>query len=42
MRALVTQSNQIGVNPIIVQRTLKSGLAVDKMDQFIGAQASKS
>lgn len=42
IRALATQSNQIGVNPIIVQRIMKSGLAVDKMDQFIGAQASKS
>ena len=34
-RALVTQSNEIGVNPIIVQRILKSALAVDKMDQFM-------
>ena len=42
MRALVTQSNDIGVNPIIVQRILRSALAVDKMDQFIGAQESKS
>lgn len=35
MRALVTESNDIGVNPIIVQRILKSALAVDTMDQFI-------
>jgi len=42
MRALVTQSNQIGVNPIIVQRILRSALALDKMDQFISAPDSKS
>ena len=42
MRALVTQGNDIGVNPIIVQRILRSALALDKMDQFIGAQGSKS
>ena len=42
MRALLTQSNQIGVNPIIVQRILRSALALDKMDQFIGTQESKS
>ena len=41
MRALLTQSNQIGVNPIIVQRILRSALATDKMDQFIGASGSK-
>ena len=35
-RALVTQSNDIGVNPIIVQRILRVALAVDKMRQFIG------
>lgn len=33
-RALLTQSNEIGVNPIIVQRLLRSALAVDKIDQF--------
>ena len=42
MRAIVTRSNQIGVNPIIVQRILRSALALDKMDQFTGAQESKS
>lgn len=42
MRALLTQSNQIGVNPIIVQRILRSALALDKMDQFVGKQDSKS
>ena len=42
MRALVTQSNDIGVNPIIVQRILRSALAVDKMDQFINARESNS
>ena len=35
-RALVTSTNQVGVNPIIVQRILRSALAVDKYDQFIG------
>ena len=34
-RALTTQSNDIGVNPIIVQRILRSALAVDKMSQFL-------
>lgn len=42
VRALVTQSNQISVNPIIVQRILRSALATDKLDQFIGAEAPKS
>ncbi len=35
-RALVTHSNSIGVNPIVVQRILSSALAVDKLDQFLG------
>lgn len=42
MRALITQTNQIGVNPIIVQRILRSALAIDKMDQFVGTEDSKS
>ena len=36
-RALVTQSNDVGVNPIIVQRILKSALAVEQKDRFAGA-----
>ena len=39
-RALVTSTNQVGVNPIIVQRILRSALAVDKYDQFIGGADS--
>jgi hypothetical protein len=42
MRALLTQSNQIGVNPIIVQRILRSALATDEIDQFMGTEESKS
>lgn len=34
-RALVTNSNNVGVNPIIVQRILRPALAVDKMDEFL-------
>ncbi len=34
-RALVTSGNDIGVNPIIVQRILRAALAVDVYDQFI-------
>ena len=40
--ALLTQSNRIRVNPVIVQRILKAALAVDKMDQFIGSLGRKS
>ena len=39
-RALVTQSNDIGVNPIIVQRILRAALAVDKMRHFVGPLGS--
>lgn len=41
-RALITQSNKIGVNPIIVQRILRAALAVDKLDQFVGSPGAKS
>jgi len=39
-RALVTQSNEVGVNPIIVQRILRSALATERYDQFVGAADS--
>ena len=39
-RALTTQSNQIGVNPIIVQRILRSALATDNLQRFIAEQIS--
>jgi len=41
-RALITQTNKIGVNPIIVQRILRAALAVEKMDQFVGSLGAKS
>ena len=41
-RALVTASNAVGVNPIIVQRILRAALAIDKLDQFVGALPGKS
>ena len=41
-RALITASNKIGVNPIIVQRILRAALAVDKMNQFVGSLPGKS
>lgn len=41
-QALLTQSNRIRVNPIIVQRILKAALSVDKMDQFVGSLGTKS
>lgn len=34
-RALVTGSNNLGVNPVIVQRILESALATDIYDQFL-------
>ena len=40
-RALITASNKVGVNPIIVQRILRAALAVDKMDQFVGSLSEK-
>ena len=33
-RALVTRSNDVGVNPIVVQRILKSALATDQYERF--------
>jgi len=35
-RALITSTNQVGVNPIIVQRILRAALNSDKYEQFIG------
>ncbi len=34
-RALLTESNKVGVNPVIVQRILRAALATDKLDQFV-------
>ena len=34
-KALLTASNRIAVNPIIVQRILRSALATDQADQFV-------
>lgn len=39
-RALVTRSNEVGVNPIIVQRILRSALATERYDHFVGAADS--
>lgn len=39
-RALVTHSNEVGVNPIIVQRILRPALATERYDEFIGAADS--
>lgn len=36
-RALVTSSNEVGVNPIIVQRILRAALVVDQHDHFADA-----
>lgn len=41
-RALVTQSNDIGVNPVIVQRILRSALAPERLAQFQDAGDSNS
>jgi hypothetical protein len=41
-RALITQSNRIRVNQVIVHRILGAALAVDKMDQFVGSLGAKS
>ncbi|MEL7185773.1 MAG: aspartyl/asparaginyl beta-hydroxylase domain-containing protein [Pseudomonadota bacterium] len=35
-RALLTASNKVGVNPVIVQRILRAALHVDIRDQFTG------
>ncbi|MEX2495022.1 MAG: aspartyl/asparaginyl beta-hydroxylase domain-containing protein [Woeseia sp.] len=34
-RALLTQSNEVGVNPIIVQRVLRAALAEDQWERFV-------
>ena len=39
-RALVTGSNEIGVNPIIVQRILSPALSTRLADQFVGGDSS--
>lgn len=36
-RALVTESNDIGVNPIVVQRILNAALATDQFERFVAA-----
>lgn len=41
-RTLVTQSNEVGVNPVIVQRILRSALVVEQIDQFTGRAESGS
>jgi hypothetical protein len=38
-RALLLQSNDVGVNPVIVQRILKAALTTDTLDQFVGSGA---
>lgn len=35
-RALLTRSNGVGVNPVVVQRILRSALATDQYDRFAG------
>ena len=34
--ALITSTNKIGVNPIIMQRILRSAIATEHFDQFVG------
>ena len=38
-KALLTSSNRIGVNPVIVQRILRSALAPDVQQQFSGGES---
>jgi hypothetical protein len=40
--ALITSTNKVGVNPIIMQRIFWPALSVDHYDQFIGGEDSKS
>jgi hypothetical protein len=40
-RALVLQSNDVGVNPVIVQRILKAALTTVTFDQFVTGGGSK-
>lgn len=35
-RALVTRSNEVGVNPVIIQRIIRAALSVEHFDQLIG------
>jgi hypothetical protein len=37
-RALVTESNEVGVNPIVVQRILRAALAEDQWERFVSAR----
>lgn len=39
-RALLTRSNQVGVNPVIMQRIVRPALAEERFDQLIGEAAS--
>lgn len=39
-RALLTSSNEIGVNPIIVQRIVRPALSTDRFDQLVGEAVS--
>ena len=41
-QALLTQSNRIRINQVIVHRILAAALAVDTMDRFIGSLGAKS
>jgi hypothetical protein len=41
-RALLTQSNKVGVNPVVVQRILRAALATATTAQFVGPLGSKS
>jgi hypothetical protein len=37
-RALVTESNEVGVNPIVIQRILRAALAEDQWERFVSAR----
>ncbi|MBT8076930.1 MAG: aspartyl/asparaginyl beta-hydroxylase domain-containing protein [Gammaproteobacteria bacterium] len=39
-RALATSSNDLGVNPVIIQRILRPALAVDEFDHFVDPDKS--
>lgn len=39
-RALVTESNDIGVNPIVIQRILNAALATDQFERFAATRSS--
>jgi hypothetical protein len=36
-RALITGSNEVGVNPIVIQRILRAALAEDQWERFVSA-----